>query len=79
MAKFAGDVANGKALKANSILENFFYDLTFQEDKCVWKHREQLEQYFLILSVVFCWTVIIPIIKLAAYFKSRGRSDHRKN
>ena len=78
MAKFAGDVVNGKVLKANSIFENFIYDLTFQEDKCVWKHREQLEQYYLIVGAVFCWTVIVPIIKLNLYFKSRKKTDHRK-
>lgn len=78
MARFEGDVINGKTLKANSMFENFIYDALFQEDKCVWKNREELESYFLILSVVFCWTIIVPAIKIPAYFSSRGKSDHRK-
>ena len=78
MAKFEGDVVNGKVLKANSMAENFIFDLTFQESKCVWKHREQLEQYFLIMAAVFCWTIVVPIIKLNLYFSSRKKTDHRK-
>lgn len=79
MAHFAGDInpKTGQPYKANSMFQNFIYDLTFQESKCVWKNRKQLESYFLIMAVVFCWTIIVPIIKLKLYFESRSKSDHR--
>lgn len=80
MAYFEGDKdkETGRILHAKSSLENFWFDLIGQEEKCVWKHREHLESYFLWMSLIFCWTVIVPIVKMIAYFKSRGQSDHRK-
>jgi hypothetical protein len=63
--------------KAGSMLTNFWYDLSFQESKCVWKNRGELENYFLMVGLVFCWTVIVPIIKAKLYFQSKGKSDHR--
>lgn len=46
MAKFEGDIVDGVPLKANSTMTNFWYDLTFQESKNVWKDRNEMEQYF---------------------------------
>jgi hypothetical protein len=63
--------------KVPSMVENFWYDLIGQEDKCVWKNRDQLESYFLVVGAIFCWTVIVPIVKVKLWIESKGKSDHR--
>lgn len=52
MAKFEGDVVDGKTLTANSMMTNLWYDIVFQEDKNVWKNRNELESYFRMMMYV---------------------------
>jgi hypothetical protein len=63
--------------KVPSMFENFVYDTFGQEDKCVWKDRDQLESYFLYMALIFCWTVIVPVIKIKLWIDSKGKKDHR--
>jgi hypothetical protein len=79
MAHFVGDTKTDGTVyhKANPMWLNFWYDASFQEDRCVWKNRGELERYFIIVGALFCWTVIVPLAKLNLYLQSRKKRDHR--